>query len=405
MIAQSNVTHMFIGKDLDIAAATKTRADLSIGEIGIFKVGVALANAAGVLAAGDRYTIVTKNQSGTIIESPVITKGSGLANQVAYAAATNEAKAIGFNGTTGSIAVVNSNDYVVHVSWKDNSKTYGQSNDLVKFAAYRSDASATQIEIADGLALNFNKNFSREDPKILKAEVLSAEAGDALGTGVDTITLKNGSKYFTATDIDDATINAALAVGGYLRIGTATTSPIYEITAIDTVNNIGTLNMPYQGADYAALDTLFEQVTAADAAAAAAGIKISALNDQKYFEPGLVKSYNVSFDLQLNEDFGATTLSNVTGGSPGSGTYYEIAETEWFLKGNRGETWRQGNYPKAINLESTSGKTYDITTINFKEANSTTIDRDVMAFGSVMIATEDASGGAVYANLATALGL
>lgn len=405
MIAQSNVTHMFVGKDLNILANTGVREDLAVGQIGVFKVGSKTANGAGVLAAGDRYTIVTKNQSGVIVESPIITKGSGEEYNVDYLAATNEAKAIGYNGTSGSISAANSTDYVVHVSWKDNSKTYGQSNDLVKFAAYRSDASATQAEIALGIAENFNKNFSKEDPQILKAEILSAEAGDALGTSVDTITLKNGSKYFTADDIDDATGGAALAVGNYLRIGTATSSPIYKITAIDTTNNIGTLSMPYQGVDYSAEDTAFEQVTAADAAAAAAGVKISALNNQKYFEPGLVKYYNTVFDIQLNEDFGTTDTSDLVAGASGSGTYYEVAQNEWFLKGNRGESWRQGNYPKNVKLEATSGKTYDQITITFKEANSTTIDRDVLAFGTVMIATEDASSGNIYASLKTALGL
>lgn len=406
MIAQSNVTHMLVGKDLDILANTGSRGDLAIGQIGVFKVGSVTANGAGVLASGDRYTIATKNQDNVVIETPIITAGTEKSKaNVDYAAPSKESKAVGYNGTSGTIDVVNNNNYVMHVFWKDNSKTFGCSGQPVKFAAYKSSSAATQSEIADGLAINFNKNFARENPKMMKAEVLSAEAGDALGTGVDTITLKNGSKYFTADDIDDDTTNAALAVGSYLRIGTATTSPIYEITAIDATNNIGTLNMPYQGADYSAEDTAFEQVTAADAAAAAAGVKISALDSQEYFEPGLVKYDILWFRIELKEEFGATSSTELSSGQKGSGTYYEVGQNEWFLKGNRGETWRQGNYPKAVKLEATSGKTYDQISIEFAQSNSRTIDREVVAYGNVLIATEDASTGNVYASLKTALGL
>ena len=405
MIAQGNVSHLLVGKDLDIAADTVSRGSLTTGQIGIFLVGNVLANGAGVLAAGTRYTIATKNQKGVVIETPVLTKGKE-SSLVAtnYVAATSASKAIGFNGTSGSIAVVNSNDYVAHIFWKDNSKTFGYGQP-VKFAAYRSSTAATQVEIASGLALNFNKNFSRENPKIMKAEILINSAGTAVPTGADTIAFTNGSKYFTATDIDNATGTSAMAVGDYIRIGSATTHPCYKIVAIDTTNNIGTLEMPFQGASISGLDTTYELVVAATAAAAAAGVKLSALDSQQYFEPGVVKYDFLVFSVDLKEAFGATTLTDLTSGTKGNGVYYDIAQTEWFLKGNRGETWRLGNYPKNVALEATSGKTYNQITIGFAETPSKTINGPVSTYGTVMIATEYPSTGAVYANLKTALGL
>ena len=42
----------------------------------------------------------------------------------------------------------------------------------VKFGAYAASADATQAEIAAGLTNNFNKNFQREKPKLIKAEVV-----------------------------------------------------------------------------------------------------------------------------------------------------------------------------------------------------------------------------------------
>jgi len=497
MIAQSNVTHMIVGKDLDILGSTKTRDDLAVGQIGVFKVGSSTANGASALSAGDRYTIATKNQDGVIVETPIITFGSGTPYNVDYSAPAKESKAIGYNGTSGSIDASNSTDYVAHFTWRDNSKTFGCNNQPVKFAAYRSDASATQLEIATGLAESFNKNFSYEDPKLMKAEILSAGASVALGTSVNTVTMTNGSKYFTASDIDDSTGGGtALAVGDYLRIptgtsrkvtltgtsGTAniavngtnylatfdtdldttasnfvsthgttlsalgitvanpsgavltftssvgvistfsianatgdsagtlnsvadTSTPVYKITALNTTSNIGTLSMAYQGEDIVYDDLELKQVESSAAIAGAAGVKVSALDSQKYFEPGIVKYDILSFKIQLNEDFGSTDTSDLTAGKRGSGSYYEVAQNEWFLKGNRGESWRNGNYPKNVKLESTSGKTYDQVFVNFAEANAKTIDRSVYAYGGVLIATEDAGSGNIYASLKTVLGL
>ena len=89
MIGQANVTHMLVGKDLDILANTGTRSDLAVGQIGVFKVGSKTANGAGVLAAGDRFTIVTKNSKGVLVETPVIEYSNIKSkNAVDYAAAT-----------------------------------------------------------------------------------------------------------------------------------------------------------------------------------------------------------------------------------------------------------------------------------------------------------------------------
>ena len=405
MIGQSNVTHMLVGKDLDIAANTVTRSALSVGQIGTFLVGSQTATGASALSAGSRFTIATKNIKGVIVETPVIEYDNiSSKDAVDYAAASQESKAIGFNGVSGSIDETNNANYVAQIFWQDTSKTFGYGVP-VKFASYYSSASATQVEVAAGLVQNFNKNFKRENPTIIKAEVLVNSAGTAVPTVVGTIAFTNGSKYFTATDIDDATITAAMAIGDYIRIGLAVTDPCYKIVAIDATNNVGTLDTPFQGASISGLDTTYELVVAATAATADAGVLLTALPLTADFEPGIIRYDITHFTLQLNEEFGATDSSVLTGGSKGSGTYWEVAENEWFLKGNRGEAWRVGNYPKTVTLEATDGKTYDQISLNYATYGATTIDRKVGSFGSVMIATEDASTGAVYANLKTVLGI
>ena len=123
------------------------------------------------------------------------------------------------------------------------------------------------------------------------------------------------------------------------------------------------------------------------------------------FQPGVVRYDVLDFTIQLNDTFEGTVQTSLTSPFIGSGTYWEVAQNEWFLKGNRGEAWRVGNYPKNIVLEATSGKTYDQISVNYKTTNGVTIDREVASYGSVLIATEDASAGNIYASLKTVLGI
>lgn len=407
MIAQSNVTHMLVGKDLDIAGTSDTRDSLSEGQIGVFLVGSNTAKT-DALTSGDKFTIAYKNAQGVVTETPVI-EYDNIRNKsaVTYTAPTQRSRAIGYDGSSGSIDAINNNDYVAHLFWYDNSKTFGYGKP-VKFAAYRSSDSATQVEIATGLASNFNKNFAREKPSIIKAEILLSDAGTAI-TGTGNLEVVNGSKYVQAISPDGGTTppdaDAVVSVGDYLRFGTATTDPVYEVVAIDATSNIITLNMPYQGASEVVAGASAEYIAAANAASAAAGVKLTALPLTDDFQAGVIRYDITEFTIELKDDFGSTTLSELSAPSVGSGTYWEIAQNQWFLKGNRGEPWRVGNYPKNVVLDATSGKTYDQIAFNYVDRNARTIDRQVGSYGTVVIATEEESGSTVHTDLKTVLGI
>ena len=81
------------------------------------------------------------------------------------AAATEQKTYIGYNGTTGSIAVANSEVYTVRLLRKDWSKTWGEHGSFKLVGTYQSDASATQTEIADALVANIYKNLLVEKQK------------------------------------------------------------------------------------------------------------------------------------------------------------------------------------------------------------------------------------------------
>jgi len=399
MIAQSNVTHMLVGKDLDILSNTSTRDDLNTGQIGVFLVGSKTAKT-DALASGDKFTIAYKNSKGVVTETPVMEYDTLRGKSaVDYAAPSQRVRYIGYNGTSGSIDAVNNNDYVAHIFWYDNSKTFGYGKP-VKFAAYYSSDAATQTEIATGLVKNFNKNFARENPKLIKAEVLLNDAGTAI-TGTGTLAVVNGSKYVEAgTDVD-----AVLSVGDYVRFGTATTDPTYKVVALDTTNEIITLDTPYQGDSETVAEDSAEYIAAADAASASAGVKLEALPLTEGFDPGVIRYDFTEFRVELKEDFGSTDITEGTKPSLGAGTYWEVAQNEWFLKGNRGEPWRVGNYPKNPVLEADSDENYDQVTMAYTDSNARTIDRTVKSYGNVMIAVPEGGSGNIYASLQTVLGI
>jgi len=164
MLGQKNKTHMIVGKDLALLTETQTRANLVAGKIGVFKNGSATAiDGTTDLTTGDRFKVVYMNVDGDIIESPMydydlLTKK----NAKNYVAGTEQKTYVGYNGTSGSIAVANSDIYHIHIMRKDWSATWGEHGSFKLAGAYESDASATQTEIADVLVLNMVKNFVDE---------------------------------------------------------------------------------------------------------------------------------------------------------------------------------------------------------------------------------------------------
>lgn len=397
MIAQSNVTHMLVGKDLDLLDSSSTRDDLATGQIGVFLVGSTTAKT-DALASGDKFTIAYKNSKGVVTETPVMEYDTLRdKSAVDYEAPSQRVRYIGYNGTSGSIEAVNNNDYVAHIFWYDNSKTFGYGKP-VKFAAYYSSDSATQTEIATGLVKNFNKNFARENPKLIKAEVLLDDGGTAI-TGTGDLTVKNGSKYVEAgTDVD-----AELSVGDYIRFGTDKDDPTYKVVDLNTTDDIATLDTPYQGESETIDEGDAEYISASDAESAAAGVKLEALPLTKDFDPGVIRYDFTEFHVELKDDFGSTDITEGTKPSLGAGTYWEVAQNEWFLKGNRGEPWRVGNYPKNPVLEADPDENYDQITIAYTDSNARTIDRTVKSYGNVMIAVPEGGSGNVYASLQTVL--
>jgi len=151
---------------------------------------------------------------------------------------------------------------------------------------------------------------------------------------LEILTVVHGSDKVTAgTAID----NGGMAVGDYLVMS----SVAYKVTALDTSNEIATLDTPYQGSSGTVTDANADFITAANAAAGNWGIKITGVAQP--FSLGKLHYRKVRWETTLDSDsFGTTTLTKSQAASEGNGTYNQIAELEWGLNGNHGEFLRMG---------------------------------------------------------------
>lgn len=324
--SQRDIQLLFIGQ-----AATKTTGDISSmnsGEIGIFTPGgVRLTEATA--ATAERFIIVKKTPGtgGIPLVSGVIDKANiKSAVRTTYVASADQVTNVGYNGTNGSITVANDNRYNMRFNIRQ-----GRVSNLgglyIKHAFYVSDTSATQLEIASNLVKAAIAEFSKEPDKIVKVEMLSDDAGAALGAG--TLTVVNGSKYVTASSASHGALP-----GNVLRIGgTATTDPVYVVESVSSTQI--KLAVPYQGTSGAAIAG--ENITTLTGAF---GIKVTGVA-QPHKVGKLAQDLSpLIFDITL-ENFGATTFAN-TASTAGNGTEKQVKELEFFLQGNEGDYLRMG---------------------------------------------------------------
>jgi len=420
MLGQKNKTHIVVVKDTAPLIETATRADLTAGQIAVFKNGSATAiDGTTDLTSGDQFKVVFKDVEGNIIESPTYKYDNILTKTAAnYSAATEQKTYIGYNGTTGSIAVANSDIYTVRLLRKDYSKTWGEHGSFKLVGTYQSDASATQTEIADALVANMYKNLLVEKQKsgtwVTKVGRINSAAVTAANDFTGDTTVVQGTNFITIAESgnnNDAAVygagNTDLAVGDYVRIGgvgagTALTSNVYKVTALSgakTSSIIATLDVEVIEASgtYAAATHDIEVIPAATAAAANWGLMLQSQSVK--FSPGLFKNQNVTFNVMLNDAFGSTIVTNATNASKGVGTYREVAEMEWELRNNQREAYHVASYPITETLNAISGKTYDMIVVNFKDDNARSINGYDLSFHSLVIASEDESAATVHTDL------
>ena len=410
--SQKNITDLIIGSGVTSGTGANKVSDLTAGQWGLAYQNGILADPAGALTS-DPVRFVYRSADGSLIATPFFKKATAKYKAHNYSAPVEQVSYIGYVGSgTESITVANNTDYLVRVLLKGITAQYGDKL-MYKFGAYRSAASATQREIALGIASNLTTNFKREKlqngDQLIKFEVLSS--GTSIATSGGTISVVNGDTTINmlSTGADGGYYDAdgaMIAIGDYIRLGhaTATTTPVYKVinvTGGGAATAVVTLDRPFEGATNATLAAASAGVMSAANAAAALywGIACTGI-DRSKFKAGVFNYEKVRFELQLQE-FGSTIVTNSTTPSEGIGYYKEIQELEWFFKGNRFHSGlRLGTPPPTFTSDVSTTTNYALFVIEYYDASYDGINATPKSPGSVIIAVPTAN----YADTLTGIG-
>lgn len=347
--------------------------------------------------------------SNTMSESyPVVT----VAKNNDYAGMVEQVSYVGYNYTSGSIDVINSNYYKIRMLMIEPDVT-GQSRRLWKYGMYQSLTSDTQSNIAYELTKSLINNFSREVQKTVYFDRVYSGAVTG-GTWTDNYlawTVTQNSPYITSDEAHGySTVGAIINLAGLCFIVTEITSAtvlkldiawqhpsgyvIWDDAAGASVLNVvngsrtstisNNAEAPFNVAgtvvyfDAAGvfvsgvmadtttgvtLDVPFQGTTGAKAlaggiAAAGGNWGIRMEGQKRNFDPKLHGYQKVRFDVGL-DGFTATTVTKSVGASEGTGTYEEVAEMEFFAQG-----FERGSFTARQDFAYTSRKTA-VDTVNY----------------------------------------
>jgi len=364
MFKTDNSLHVFVGPNStteNAAFQDDVTASAATGSGSIFVVHQDGSAPDGALVAGDLFKVGQKHADGSVNFSPLLKYDDCSIVGKATVARTEQSSVFGWNGTSGSIDAINSNRYTVRVNFKNNVDMYSQQSDL-HFFEYVSDASATQLEVADNIvqqmvkAEKFNGLLLGKKRGSVKVSLLSAAAvTEDVAASSGTAAFVNGSKSVTIGN------TPAFAVGDYISAAADDATPRYKVVAIS--GNVATLAIPYAEATETVADGTAKYIAAATMAAAAAGIKITSLEQE--WKLGRLTDTQVTFEVSL-DGWGATTAVADTAAVKGSGHGKEVAELEWFGKGSQGAPYRTGiiSNETDITLYASKDASYDIVEID-----------------------------------------
>ena len=378
-----------------------TPSNLADGEIRVFPASGTM----GALGAGDSFFIACGNGTATagarFISQVIDPAKVSIATRRHNTPAIEQHDTIGFDGTAGSLEAINNNLYLVRMYIQEllTSSTDGRT---IKHFQYKSDATATQAEVSNGLVKSAINNFSKEATDYVGFKNLVNNAG-VVWTGTHThLTFTKGSKTVVSTTVagvPNAGTVTVMAVGDYIKVGVGLTEHAYKVVK---VNGTGTatieLDYPFQEATTTIAKAAGRYITSALAAAANCGMDILA----KPLDYSIGKLFYKQARWVLGlEDFGTSTSAQVAGAFGGVGVYKQAADAEWFCAGFEGEPYRMGE-PAIHNYVSKASEaaTYDVFSIRWIEDSVVSFQGEV----SPMQITIYANAASVYVTGAAAVG-
>lgn len=362
---QNHNLKVLIGKDIArtiAAGATASPTTLADGEVVVTNVSNVVLNTSTVLGL-DKVKIVQGRGSNNPLREEIIHLGDITSYKgTAHEPRVNQVSYIGYNGTSGSINVINDNLY--QYTFRDTTDELLRGfQGFTQMPYYRSSTSATQEEIAVGLMKQTLAEFSGifKVERFVRIEMLNAHAGAAITGTVANFGVTLGGKGIT---LDGTVTN--VAVGDYLRLGgTTTASAVYKVAAVNSPTSI-TLAWAYQGATASIAVANVEVITEVQAQANSFGLRFTGLD--RYYDR-LRWMYAVeSFQLKIGggDGFGTTALTNSVAPFAGNGVWEQVSMMEFDSWGNEGQAVIMQQPPLSRENDTVTGETYALLGIAFK---------------------------------------
>lgn len=345
LATQTNVMNLLIGKNIartsnvQITDYTNATTYIADGEVAVVDASGTVLDTTTVANKVSIYLVQGQGLNSDGSPKPLIWSDEIFKSSVssftgkAYTAGTVQIDYIGYDAVTntGSIDVINDNDYTIRLRDID-STTFGTlGND--KYGFYTSDSSATQQEVAVNLTESLFTNTRDLVHKPVTIEMV-ADASATYTAVPANLTVVNGSIKVTTSN------TTGITVGSLIRIGSsADTSAVYEVDAVVT-NTSFNLNYPYQGTSgtvLAANAGILTNVT---------GFGIRVTGNAPYFVAPNLTQYHVNRWETTISNAGSTPVVTEQNATEGSGAYGQIASLEYFLLGNEGHSAREGVIPQ-----------------------------------------------------------
>ena len=396
---QRNIATMLVAKSMAVTGTDFVTKNIQATKGSMATGQVTVVNSAGVAVDGataatltPTFMVVQKLADGTLKMSGTIdaTKVKKVTVHK-YLAGSNQVDYIGYNGTTGSIEVTDNNVYKVNITYRG-TDAFDASRMTIKHGVYKSDSAATQSEIAAGLTNSLITNFSREGIKLkygldlIKFERVCSHAGTEALSAADTFVGTAGSKMITIVE-SGGDLPYLFAVGDYIRMGTAVTSPVYKITATTVTTAAGgvlTLDIPLQTSVSYTGTGYVEYITAAEAAASNFGIKMTG-TELPY--SAINFNYGRSAWITGLQDFGATTVTS-TAMTLGSGNGKTVNELESWIAFNRGNWYPYATGATLPTLHSLTTGSYALINIAYKDEYVTEMGHSSDTYAELWLACE-----------------
>ncbi len=330
--------------------AVVTKDNLPDGAIVLVDAGMRRMNA-GAYTAADRFRLVQgRGTTKSLMISPMLTKASTTISTSNYRLPVQQVSIVGYNGTTGSLPAANSTDYFIKIRKNDNDAA-NRSQPMSLFAGpVKTDATATQEELALALVKNGIANFSDEPANnYLTFSALCDEAGAAVTGTLVNLVFTKGSREVVSDTLNVTITN--VAAGDVIKVAAATTSSIYKVKSV--VNGTATtaakitLTYAFQEETATVAKATARRILAAASIIAECGVRLTGV--QADFNVNSFRDYYVNrFTVTFSDE---STTVTTTGARTGSGVWQQVAMDEYMSYGFEGENSMLGVPPRMRDQE------------------------------------------------------